>query len=55
MSEPNYAKLEASNPHLDKEKPYPLAGILVVDFTHVLSGPTCTRIVQECLPTQVHE
>lgn len=36
MSEPNY-------PHLDKNKPYPLAEILVIDFTHVLSGPTCSR------------
>lgn len=38
MSEPNY-------PHLDKNKPYPLAGILVIDFTHVLSGPTCSRML----------
>lgn len=29
MSEPNY-------PHLDKNDPYPLAGILVIDFTHGL-------------------
>lgn len=45
MTEPNYADLENQNPHLDKNKPYPLAGLLVVDFTHVLSGPTCTRML----------
>ncbi len=38
MSEPNY-------PHLDKNQPYPLAGILLIDFTHVLSGPTCSRML----------
>ena len=27
MSEPNYAQLEANNPHLDKDKPYYLRGL----------------------------
>ena len=38
MTEPKYDELEENNPHLDKDKPYPLSGLLVVDFTHVLSG-----------------
>ena len=45
MTEPNYSELEENNPHLDKNKPYPLSDLLVVDFTHVLSGPTCTRML----------
>ena len=51
MSEPNYAQLEANNPHLDKDKPYPLAGILV---THVLSDPTCTRMLADAGARVIH-
>lgn len=54
MSEPNYAKLEADNPRLDKEKPCPLAEILVMDFTYVLLGPTCTRVLANAGARVIH-
>jgi len=33
--------------HFDTSKPHTLEGLLVIDFTHVLSGPTCTRMLAD--------
>jgi CoA:oxalate CoA-transferase len=47
MNNNNSTHDQKSNPHLDPNKPKTLAGILVVDFTHVLSGPTCCMMLAD--------
>ena len=37
----------APDAHLDPTRPYPLSHVTVVDFTRVLAGPTCSRMLAD--------
>lgn len=50
---PNYQKFQNNNPLLNQLKPYPLKGLLVIDFSRVLVGPYCAKMLADAGADQV--
>lgn len=51
---PNYQKIRNNNPLLNQSKPYPLKELLVIDFSRVLAGPYCAKMLADAGARVIH-